>query len=300
LRAILQPDADKVTVTGVCEGFLEHCVGRNQRDERMTRKMLVVYRGHVKNHILNPEYGLGSRKLSQLTARSVHEFRDRVRGAGVSVPTARKVLATLHSALEYAISQDWVATNAARGVRVIGPRNEGSERITPPSKEAVRALLDAADEDVRLIVRFAAATGARAGEQWAVRWRDLGLDNGQFNISRRVDAYRDEGAPKSAAGVGTAHRQPESLEVALQVQEAGRSGVPEQPGKAHRTRQLHQAEIPSPRREVGRYRLQLACASALRRVVLDRGPARSENRPDLRGACLIADHHGPLRPSVPE
>jgi integrase len=203
LRAILQPDADKVTVTGVCEGFLEHCVGRNQRDERMTRKMLVVYRGHVKNHILNPEYGLGSRKLSQLTARSVHEFRDRVRGAGVSVPTARKVLATLHSALEYAISQDWVATNAARGVRVIGPRNEGSERITPPSKEAVRALLDAADEDVRLIVQFAAATGARAGEQWAVRWRDLGLDNGQFNISRRVDAYRDEGAPKSAAGVRT-------------------------------------------------------------------------------------------------
>jgi integrase len=196
-----RPDADKVTIEDACGAFLEHCVGRNQRDERMTRKMLVVYRGHVNNYILHSEYGLGSRRLSQLSARSVHDFRDQIRSAGVTVPTARKILATLHSALEYAISRDWVASNAARGVKVIGPRNEGCERITPPSKEVVRAVLYAADEDVRLMVQFAAATGARSGEQWAVRWSDLDLDKGQLNISRRVDAYYDEGAPKTAAGV---------------------------------------------------------------------------------------------------
>ena len=71
-----RPDADKVTVKEVCESFLEHCAGRNQRDERMTRKMLTVYKGHVKNHILHPDHGIGSRKLSQLTARSVGDFRD--------------------------------------------------------------------------------------------------------------------------------------------------------------------------------------------------------------------------------
>ncbi len=47
--------ADKVTVKDACESFLEHCEGRNQRDERMTRKMLTVYRGHVTNHILHPD-----------------------------------------------------------------------------------------------------------------------------------------------------------------------------------------------------------------------------------------------------
>src|SRR5438874_9598622 len=98
---------------------------------RMTRKMLVVYRGHVTNYIL-PE--IGNRKLSQFTARSVGDFRDRIRTAGVTVATARKILATLHSVIEYAISQDWVATNAARGVRVIGSRGEGSKKIVPPSK----------------------------------------------------------------------------------------------------------------------------------------------------------------------
>jgi integrase len=50
---------------------------------------------------------------------------------------------------------------------------------------------------------FAATTGARSGQQWATGWRDLDLNNGKLNISRRVDAYRDEGAPKSAAGVRT-------------------------------------------------------------------------------------------------
>lgn len=198
-----RPDADKVTVRQVCESFLEHCEGRCERDERMTRKMLTVYRGHVNNHILHQEHGLGGRKLSQLTARSVGEFRDQLRSSGVSVPTTRKIMATLHSALEYAISQDWVANNATRGIKVIGPRDEGSKKIVPPSKQDLRAVLDAADEDFHLMLLFAAFTGARAGEQWAVRWRDLDLENGKLHIGRRVDAYGDEGPPKSVAGVRT-------------------------------------------------------------------------------------------------
>ncbi len=51
------------------------------------------------------------------------------------------------------------------------------------------------------MVVFAASTGARAGEQWAARWRDVDLDKGEWRITRRVDAYGEEGAPKSTAGV---------------------------------------------------------------------------------------------------
>lgn len=194
---------DKVTVRVACESFLEHCEERNQRDERMTRKVLTVYRGHVTNHILHPDHGVGSRKLSQFTARSVGDFRDRIRTAGVTVPTTRKILATLHSVIEYAISQDWIASNAARGVKVIGSRGEGSKKIVPPSKDDMRVVIDAAGEDFRLKLIFAASTGARAGEQWAARWRDADLNKCELHISRRVDVYGDEGAPKSAAGVRT-------------------------------------------------------------------------------------------------
>jgi integrase len=193
--------ADKITAKIACESFLEYCEGRNQRDERMTRKMLTVYRGHINNHILNPKHGIGDRKLSQFTARSVGDFRDRIRTSGVTVPTTRKILATLHSILGHAISEDWVATNVAHGIKVIGSRGEGSKKIVPPSKNAVRTLIDAADEDLRLILLFAGSTGARAGEQWATRWRDVNFDKGELHLSRRVDVYGDEGAPKSTAGV---------------------------------------------------------------------------------------------------
>lgn len=192
-----------MTVSQACESFLKHCEGRHQRDERMTRKMLVVYTGHVNNHILHPERGVSAWKLSQLTTGAVKELKDRIRSAGVTVPTTRKILATLHSVLEHAISQDWIATNAAHGIKVIGPRAEGSKKIIPPSKLEMRMVIDAADEDVRLMLRFAASTGARAGEQWAARWQDVDLEKEEFCISRRVDAYGEEGAPKSTAGVRT-------------------------------------------------------------------------------------------------
>jgi integrase len=136
-----------------------------------------------------------------LTARAVGEFRDRIRTVGVTVATARKILATLHAVLKYAISQDWVATNAAHGIKVIGPRGEGSEKIVPPSKEDVRRVIDAAGEELRLMVIFAASTGARAGEQWAIRWQDVNFDKRELRIKRRVDAYGEEGAPKSTDGV---------------------------------------------------------------------------------------------------
>src|SRR5262249_886605 len=107
--------------------------------------------------------------------------------------------------LEFAIAQDWAATNAARGLRVIGTRAEGSKKVTPPPKDAMRAVLyaDAAPGDLRLKLIFAASTGARAGEQWAAKWEDVDFDKGELSIRRRVDAYGEEGGPKRAAGVRT-------------------------------------------------------------------------------------------------
>lgn len=37
----------------------------------------------------------------------------------------------------------------------------------------------------------------------AARWQDVNFDKGELRISRRVDAYGEEGAPKSTAGVRT-------------------------------------------------------------------------------------------------
>jgi integrase len=197
---IYRPDARRLTVRAACQAFIAHCEGRLRRDERMTRKMLTVYRGYINNHILP---SLANWRLSQLTAKTIGDFRDELRDNGVTVPTTRKILATLHSILEYAISQDWIAANAARTIKVIGPRNEGSKKIVPPDQAELSRIVSEANSTLRLMILFAASTGARAGEQWAARWGDVDFDNAQLRISRRVDAYGEEGPPKTAAGIRT-------------------------------------------------------------------------------------------------
>ncbi len=125
------------------------------RDERMTRKTLTNYRGHVNNYI---KPSIGSRKLAQLPPSAVNEFRDTVRNDGLGVVTTRKLLATLSAILNHAVSSDWIATNTANGVKVVGPRNEGAKKIKPPSKAAMKAILSGAVPDLRLKIMFAAFT----------------------------------------------------------------------------------------------------------------------------------------------
>jgi integrase len=213
-----RPNALKVTVQEACETFLRHCEGRKERGERMTRHNLAVYEGHIWNYICpNPERhekrlpgrlrpftdGIGSAKVGQLTQGTVGEFRDRLRDAGVSVPTTRKILGTLQLVLQHAVSSDVIAVNPARGIKVIGRRDEGSRKIVPPSKEAVRQLIKAADPDFRVKLIVASATGVRAGEFHALRWRHIDLEKREVTIEARVDAYGDEDVTKTAAGMRT-------------------------------------------------------------------------------------------------
>ena len=219
LRAgTFRPDAAKVTVKDVCDSYLDHCRGRMERGERVTRHNLAVYEGHVFNYLCpdpdrqkdrkpNPRMkvftgGIGAVKLGQLTARRVNDLRDRLRTAGLSVPTTRKALATLHGILEYAVGRDLIGVNAARGVKVIGRRGkEGHRKIVPPTKETMKALIEAADPDFRVKLIVAGATGIRAGEFHALRWRHLDLDKGEMTVETRVDAYGEEDVTKTAAGM---------------------------------------------------------------------------------------------------
>lgn len=212
-------DADKITVRQVAQSYIDHLEGRHKRGERVSRRYLKIAKAEIWNYICpDPKWaeehkgvrrptpftdGIAGVKLLHLTPPVVDAFRDRLRDAGVSVPMTRKLLSLLHSMLEFAIRQNFVAVNAARGVRVIGRRDEGSKKIVPPSKEVLRKIIGAAPAAFQLEIKFAAASGLRAGEQHALRWSHIDLEKSTVTVETRVDSYNEEDAPKSAAGVRT-------------------------------------------------------------------------------------------------
>jgi len=212
-------DAGKFTVKDAADRFLENCEGRRQRGEHMTRQNYKTMEGHVRNYICRDptrhegkprpsrlkefDGGIGGIKLTHLTSRAVIDFRDSLRNAGITVVTTRKILSTLQQLLQHAISRDMIGINVARGVKVIGRRDEGARKIVPPTKEALRALLSVADEDFRVKLAFASATGVRAGELHALRWQHIDLVKGEVTIETRVDAYGEEDVTKTSAGMRT-------------------------------------------------------------------------------------------------
>lgn len=212
-------DAAKLTVKFAADSYLDYCEGRRQRGERMTRKNYNVIEGHIRNYIcpdpkrhegkVRParlkrfDGGIANIRLAQLTTRGVCDFRDRLREAGLSVVTTRKVLSTLQQILNHAIERDMCAINVAKGVKVIGRRDEGAQKIVPPTKAAMRALFAVADKDFLVKLAFASTTGVRAGEFHALRWHHLNLAKGEATIETRVDAYGEEDVTKTAAGMRT-------------------------------------------------------------------------------------------------
>lgn len=209
-----RPQAAVTTVAAASDVYIAHIDKRLSRGE-LTPVYVLTTKAHVFNYIDPRDRGegkglatpfaggIGSVKLSALTQKTVGDFRDRMRDAGVSVVTVRRILGTLSRILAHAASQDLVAINAAKGVKVTGGRAERSSKIVPPTKATLAAVLAATDPDFRVRIRFAAVSGLRASELHALRWRHLDLAAGEVAVECRVDATGAIDTTKSDAGLRT-------------------------------------------------------------------------------------------------
>ena len=219
-------EAKTKTIADGCELYLKSLHDRHLRDAKVTTTYLNTNLGEVINYIapelkfkLKPkghdktasrvtpfpaDQAIGHFKLAQFTPGDVTDWTERLLAAGVTVSTTRRLVATLSRVLTYAVSKNLVGVNAAKGVKVVGSRKaDGRKKIIPPSKAAMRAVLAAAVPNTYIRVLFAAASGLRASEQWAMRWRHLDLELGKVTVETRLDIYGVEDTTKSDAGKRT-------------------------------------------------------------------------------------------------
>jgi integrase len=140
------------------------------------------YRGVIERQ-LKPT--LGAVRLDRLETRA---FDDLYRDLGVDVKAATilKVHLVARAALDRAVRWGWLDRNPATNAE---PPPVRSPMIRPPSPEELARLLAVAEQDdplFALVLRVAAATGARRGELCALRWTDLDFEAGTLTIERGV------------------------------------------------------------------------------------------------------------------
>ncbi|MDG2001921.1 MAG: tyrosine-type recombinase/integrase, partial [Novosphingobium sp.] len=160
------------------------------------------YGQHVRLHI---KPFLGGKRLNQLTTPMVEKYRDQLLDTGRSRAMAKKILRSLSSLIREAQRIGQVGQNVAQGVTVKRSGRE-KDKVVPPPKEHMRALLAAASETrpmdlpLLLVLLFA---GLRASEVRALPWSNVDLKRGAIKIDRRADFRNVIGSPKSAAGFRT-------------------------------------------------------------------------------------------------
>ena len=186
----------------------------------LERSTLAAYRQHLKLHI---EPYLGNVKLSQLSAPMVREFEDKLargdmpEGAQSQPRTramVRKVRVSLSSLLSDAQERGLVSRNVVRDLR--RTRARGVERkaerrqkgklkvgVDIPTREEIKAIVEAAKGRWRPILLTAIFTGLRASELRGLRWADVDLDKRELHVRQRADRYSAIGKPKSESGERT-------------------------------------------------------------------------------------------------
>jgi integrase len=190
--------ADQKTVSDAIDSYVEKLKVRNDRGQRVATSYLRNTIAQLENYV-RPK--LGARLLADLTKGAVVELHDAMQKDEVGVVTIRRTIGSLSRALRHAADRDWIATNPARGISIDAPADQGDGKVTPPSRSVLAAILAAADAETSLRIRFAAASGLRASEQWALRWGDVDLVERRVTVCRTVDIYGDvRESTKSKAG----------------------------------------------------------------------------------------------------
>ena len=191
-QGVHTPDSVSPTIAEAAELWLRRC----ERD-KLERTTVLQYRGHVTHHI-GPR--LGAVKLSRLTVPLINEFADQLLTAGRSRVLVSRVMVSLSSIVTEAQRRGLVTANNVRSAKPVRRSSREDARPDMPSRDELKAIIDATPERSRPLILTAIFTGLRGSELRGLLWTDVDLKRGVLSVRRRVDRFNSFGPPKSKAG----------------------------------------------------------------------------------------------------
>jgi integrase len=199
------PPADSITVAEAGELWLTE--GKTDGLEYGTLKQ---YEQHLRLHIAP---FIGRIKLAQLSPAHVQRLRDKLIQEGRSRDMARRVIVSLGALLGSAMSYGKLAKNVVhdaarlrkgRDRKLDGRHDRKLEvGVDIPTKNEIRAMLNAAEGRWRPLIVTAVFTGLRASELRGLTWNDVDLKAETLTVRQRADRWNTIGSPKSASGKRT-------------------------------------------------------------------------------------------------
>jgi integrase len=196
------PEASSITVAEAGELWLAQ--GKTDGLEHGTLKQ---YEQHLRLHITP---FIGRIKLAHLAPAHVQRLRDNLIKEGRSRDMARRVVVSLGALLASAMSYGKVARNVVhdaarlrkgRDRKLDGRHDRRLEvGVDIPTKDEIRAMLNAAEGTWRPLIVTAVFTGLRASELRGLTWNDIDLQAGTLSVRQRADRWNTIGSPKSASG----------------------------------------------------------------------------------------------------
>jgi integrase len=157
---------------------------------------VATYVGHIENYLVPL---LGGQLLRTLSTEDLVALHEQLAAAGVSTVTARRIHATLSSALSAAVEQGIITNNPTARIRL--PKPGRYQAVVWSAEQASRFLAATSRDEHACLWRLALVLGMRRGELAGLRWDDLDLNAGTVTITTTrvaVGATVVEGPPKSA------------------------------------------------------------------------------------------------------
>jgi integrase len=155
----------------------------------LSETTLLSYLSHIRNHILPV---LGHKRIDQIKPVHIISMLDEIKRVNdadkpLSMRSKQDVYLAIRNIFERAVEWQIIKSNPAKNVKK--PKVTSQKEISVYDEEEIEALFTAAAEEPfhwRVFLTLALAAGLRRGENLALEWPKVNLDEGTINISQII------------------------------------------------------------------------------------------------------------------
>ncbi len=167
---------------------------REMRYPTFTPRTRARYDSIVRAHLI-PAFG--SQRVASIDRTMVRKYfarlAVRVEAGEMTGGTVHKIHTVLSSIMRYAADENWTPANPCSRVRDM-PSSKPSRKAAFVTRKEIDKLIEAMDPRYRLMIRFAAYTGLRQSEIFALRRRHVDVLHGRVRVEEAIKAWAN-GAP---------------------------------------------------------------------------------------------------------